>query len=106
PSVYLEQVRIDGNLFASRDSHSPLLARTHASLVNLGANSVLRIEPKHRKIDFDFTALSFTAPENVHFRYRLDGIDNDWVDAGKDRTVSYSRLGAEDYRFRVIACNN
>jgi signal transduction histidine kinase len=66
----------------------------------------LRLHPNHRKVDFEFTALSLTAPENVHFRYRLEGVDEDWIEADTQRRASYSRLAAGDYRFRVIACNN
>jgi signal transduction histidine kinase len=57
-------------------------------------------------LEFEFTALSFTAPENVNFRYRLEGFDADWVAAGTDRHATYSRLAAGGYRFQVTACNN
>ena len=66
----------------------------------------LSLKPDHHKVEFDFTALSFPAPENVRFRYRLDGFDQDWIDAGTQRSITYSRLPAGDYNFRVIACNN
>jgi Y_Y_Y domain len=50
--------------------------------------------------------LSLTAPENVQFKYRLEGVDDDWVEAGAQRRASYPQLPAGDYQFRVIACNN
>jgi signal transduction histidine kinase len=50
--------------------------------------------------------LSFVAPNKVLFKYRLEGIDEGWVDAAAKRTAFYSRLPAGDYRFHVIACNN
>jgi len=56
-------------------------------------------------LKFDFTALSYTAPENVRFRYQLEGFDSGWNDAGTQRSVSYSRLAAGTYLFRVMACN-
>ena len=35
-----------------------------------------------RKVEFQYTALSLLAPEKVRFKYRLDGYDADWIDAG------------------------
>jgi signal transduction histidine kinase len=66
----------------------------------------LRLRPDHERIEFQYTALSLTAPGKVRFKYRLDGIDKNWVDAGTKRIATYSRLPAGDYTFRVIACNN
>ncbi len=45
-------------------------------------------------------------PERVHFRYRLDGIDDEWKEADTRREVSYTNLGPGSYRFHVIAANN
>ena len=65
-----------------------------------------RLRPSHERLEFRFSGLSFVAPGKVHFRYRLEGIDNAWIDAGPKRTAFYSRLPAGEYRFHVIACNN
>ncbi len=54
----------------------------------------------------DYTALSLTMPERVHFRYQLEGVDNEWQDIGTRREAFYTNLGPGSYRFRVIACNN
>ncbi len=64
------------------------------------------LPPDHQRLEFRFAGLSFVAPSKVLFKYRLDGIDGDWVDAGTKRSAFYSRLPAGAYRFRVIACNN
>ncbi len=66
----------------------------------------LLVPPEHRKIEFTFTAPSFIEPEKVRFRYRLEGWDEDWIDADSARLASYSRLPAGKYRFRVIASNS
>jgi signal transduction histidine kinase len=68
--------------------------------------AIVRLKPGHHKVDFDFTALSFTALDNVHFRYRLVGVDDDWVERTDPRNVSYPRLPANSYTFRVQACNH
>ncbi len=65
-----------------------------------------RLPPDHRRIEFQFSGLSFVSPTKVLFKYRLDGIDQTWIDAGTKRTAYYSRLPAGAYRFHVIACNN
>lgn len=65
-----------------------------------------RLPPDHERIEFRFSGLSFVAPSKVLFKYRLDGIDRDWIDAGAKRNAFYSRLPAGTYRLRVMACNN
>jgi signal transduction histidine kinase/streptogramin lyase len=69
-----------------------------AGLVNLPARS--------RDIEITYTALSFAMPEKVRFRYRLEGRDQEWSDAGTRRQAFYNDLSPGTYRFRVIASNN
>ncbi len=57
-------------------------------------------------LQISYTALSFIQPERVLFRYRLEGFDRDWIDAGTRRTAYYTNLPPGTYRFRVVACNN
>ncbi len=64
------------------------------------------LEPGTREVTFDFAALSFVAPSKMQVRYRLEGFDAGWTDAGSERTVRYTSLPAGDYTFRVIAANN
>ncbi len=59
-----------------------------------------------RDFQFAYTALSFTAPERVHFKYQLIGFDKDWVDAGARRVAYYTNLSPGSYRFRVKAAND
>ncbi|PSJ43412.1 hypothetical protein C7I55_03365 [Sphingomonas deserti] len=53
-----------------------------------------------------YTALSLTVPARNQFRYRLEGVDDGWVDPGSRRQAFYTRLGPGTYRFHVIAANN
>ena len=63
--------------------------------------------PTHlRDLEIDYTALSFTAPKNVRFRYRLDGRDNDWQSPEGRRQAVYTDLPPGHYTFHVIASNN
>ncbi|HEY0795015.1 MAG TPA: two-component regulator propeller domain-containing protein [Acidisarcina sp.] len=64
------------------------------------------LPPGQGRLVFDYTAMSFIAPQKVRFRYKLEGFDRDWIDAGARRTAFYTNLPARSYTFRVQACNN
>jgi ligand-binding sensor domain-containing protein len=64
------------------------------------------ISPGKEKIEFHYTALSFLVPDRVFFKYKLEGFDRDWVDAGTRRVAYYTNLPPRAYRFRVMACND
>jgi signal transduction histidine kinase/ligand-binding sensor domain-containing protein len=66
----------------------------------------LQLPPLIRDLQIGYTSPSFLIPQKVKFRYRLDGRDHDWQDAGARREAFYAELGPGKYRFRVIACNN
>ncbi len=57
-------------------------------------------------IEFQFAALDYSAPEKNRYRYQLEGLDDQWVDAGNRRYVSYTNLAPGEYTFRVMAANN
>jgi PAS domain S-box-containing protein len=71
-----------------------------------GAPSNPRLPSLVRELEIDYTALSLVAPEKVLFRYKLEGWDQDWQDAGTRRQAFYSNLPPRNYTFRVKACNN
>lgn len=68
--------------------------------------SPLRLPPRTRDLQIEYTALSFSQPEKVHFRYRLAGVDRDWHEVGARREAIYANLAPGSYRFQVIACND
>jgi ligand-binding sensor domain-containing protein len=53
-----------------------------------------------------FVALNYTASGKNEYKYKLEGFDEDWIDATQTRTVSYTNLNAGKYTFRVKASNN
>ena len=85
PAVAIEEVIVDGR---RRESNGGLV-------LPAGVRSLI----------INYTALSFVQPERVAFRYRLEGHDRDWVEAGTRRTAFYSNLTPGTYRFNVIAAN-
>jgi signal transduction histidine kinase len=70
------------------------------------ANGQVRIPPRVRDLQIDYTALSLVAAEKVLFRYKLEGWDRDWQDVGTRRQAFYGNLPPRNYTFRVMACNN
>src|SRR5258705_10948827 len=72
----------------------------------LTPSSGLRLRPRTRHLQFEYAALSLTAPEPVQFRFKLEGYDDDWRGPESAREVSYTNLPPRYYRFRVIACNS
>ena len=78
-----------------------------ASVVVDGQSLPLRgevvAEPGRGGIAIGYAGLSFRAPEAIRFRYRLDGFDPDWVEAGGRRVARYTNIPPGSYRFRVTA---
>lgn len=56
-------------------------------------------------VEIDYTAPIFAIPQRVRFRYKLEGLDRDWMDAGTRREALYTNLGPGRYTFRVSASN-
>jgi signal transduction histidine kinase/ligand-binding sensor domain-containing protein len=90
PPVVIEAVRVDGHALATR----PIAAEPW------------RIAPGQHRIEIDYTGLSFAAPEKVRFRYRLEGLDEEWTEAGAKRSASFDYVPPGQYAFHVLACND
>jgi ligand-binding sensor domain-containing protein/signal transduction histidine kinase len=73
--------------------------------ISEGAPSV-EIPPGRGELEIHYTALSLQAAEKNRFRYKLDGVDPDWFDAGTRRIAYYNNLSPGRYAFHVVACNN
>jgi ligand-binding sensor domain-containing protein len=56
-----------------------------------------------RQVDVRFRATYFLAPDRVRFRYKLEGLGPDWVNAGPNRSVTFANLSPGDYLFQVQA---
>jgi ligand-binding sensor domain-containing protein/signal transduction histidine kinase len=100
PSVFIETVAADEKVVA--DDRMELAGATSV----LGRRSKpLRILPGRGELEFQYAAIGFSAPETSRFKYRLDGVDPNWIDAGIRRVAYYSHLPPGRYRFEVKACN-
>jgi len=88
PPVLIESVAVDNRIVQTGQSYLTLV-----------------LPPDHRKLEVAFTAPSFIEPEKVRFRYRLAGLEQEWVEAGNERSVLYPRLPPGKYQFSVTAGN-
>ena len=95
----------------SRLSRQSLRAETYIESVivdrkEIAANDNLKIGPRPRDLQIDYTSPTLLIPQRVKFRYRLDNYDRDWHDVGTRRQAFYTDLAPGKYTFRVMACNS
>jgi signal transduction histidine kinase/ligand-binding sensor domain-containing protein len=89
PPVRIEQMLVDDKKFAEGNDGGPL-----------------KIPPGRHRIEFEYTGLSFVAPEKVRFKCRLAGFEANWANAGTKRVATYNYIPPGTYSFQVTACNN
>lgn len=106
PEVFVERVLAGDRVVAAYQLIPGTNSAAPMELRHRPAKRELRFPPGRQQVQFEFTALSFVAPENVQFRYQLEGLDENWIDAGNRRTVSYAHPPPGRYTFKVTACNN
>lgn len=88
----------------TRNSNSQLqatLERVSIDDRNYPLSKPLVSSPGKGRLEFQFTAPSFIAPEKLRFRYMLEGFDKDWVQAGNQRTAYYTNIPHDEYHFHV-----
>jgi signal transduction histidine kinase/ligand-binding sensor domain-containing protein len=95
----------------SRLSATSLPALTYIESVTVdrkgfAAPAHLTFAPHPRDLQINYTSPVFRIPQKVRFRYRLDGYDRDWHEAGTRRQAFYTDLPPGNYSFRVIASNS
>jgi signal transduction histidine kinase/CheY-like chemotaxis protein len=100
-------VTIDPNRIGFNRLPPPvLIERAVADGRELSRSGEIRVPPGKGALEFHYAALSYLAPERVRFRYKLEGFDKDWIDAGTRRIAYYTNIPPRRYVFRVAACNN
>ena len=91
------------------ENHAPPPVVIEKVLVNdqlRERNEALTLPPGANRLEFQYAGLSFVAPQKVQYRYRLQGFDHDWIDAGTRRSAFYTNLPPGSYQFQVLAANN
>ncbi len=92
PPIVIEAVRIDNVL-----SRPALTANGFAQFT---------LQPGQNNLEINYTGLSFIKPEQIHFRYRLEGLDENWTEAGARRAAYFPYLPLGKYVFHVVAANS
>jgi diguanylate cyclase (GGDEF)-like protein len=98
---------VDPSKLAGGRPHPPVLVERllvdgHA----LSAEGAQAVPRRSRRLEFEFAVLSFRSPESLSVRYRLEGFDDAWRDAGTLRKATYASLPPGEYVFRVSATSN
>ncbi|MEM7503503.1 MAG: sigma 54-interacting transcriptional regulator [Pseudomonadota bacterium] len=96
--------RIASNALPPRPAVTRFLSMN--SRQNIASGETIELDHEQRIVRFEYAALDYAAPSNNRFRYRLVGLDDEWVDAGNDRQVTYTNLPPGDYAFNLHAMNN
>jgi ligand-binding sensor domain-containing protein len=65
------------------------------------AGTTVTVAPTARRLELRYTGVDLTNGPRLRFRYRLDGFDPDWFEAGTQRAAAYTHLPPGRYRFRV-----
>ena len=65
----------------------------------------LNLSYNENDLRFDYVGLHYADPSKNRYKYKLEGFDKDWVDAGTQRNATYTNLDAGEYTFWVTACN-
>ena len=88
--------------------HNQLVIPSEDGPINALLDSCHEVRLRHSENSFSisFTALDFGEYERVHYYYKLDGFDRDWIDAGNTHSASYANLPTGSYTFRVKAADN
>ncbi|HKP70185.1 MAG TPA: two-component regulator propeller domain-containing protein, partial [Pyrinomonadaceae bacterium] len=86
PAVLIEEIKVDQKEIA-------------------GFPGQIVLEPGQTALEINYTGIKFTNPERLRFRYKLEGLDDNWTEAGTRRTAYFSHLPYGEYTFRVLAAN-
>lgn len=101
PNVLLEEALVSGVQQKFDDD----AAFAGGSVSDQQPQRRLVVAPGSRDIELHYTAIGFSAPEKIGFRYKLAPLDNEWTEVGARRTFSYPHLPRGDFTFHVQACN-
>ncbi len=70
---------------------------------SMDLNRESELKPGTGLVQFRYAGVYLSAPQRVHYSYKLEGLDSNWIDAGSRRLVDYYRLPHGSYRFVVRA---
>ena len=66
----------------------------------------LELEPSERNVTFQFAAIDYVNPDAIEYAYRLQGLEEEWNEAGKNRSATYINLPAGEYQLQIRSSNS
>lgn len=85
PPVFVKSIRANGRTYSTA--------------------TPIDLPPHTTSLEITYTALSLSMPSRVHFKYKLEGVDSEWQDAGSRRQSFYTNVSPGPHRFLVTAAN-
>ncbi len=73
--------------------------------VPLNALNKLVLPFEKNTVSIGFEGLEYSQPQDIQYRYRLEGYDNDWISAGNSRQANYTKIPPGNYTLFVNASN-
>ncbi|HYC62588.1 MAG TPA: two-component regulator propeller domain-containing protein [Thermoanaerobaculia bacterium] len=83
----------------------PLVERVRVNATTVALEGPVVMKTDRDRIEFRYTAPTTVVAKHVRFRYRLDGYDHGWINAGESRVAEYTSLPPGHYKFRVEAAD-
>ena len=80
---------------------------THPEILKkqISETSSIRLSFKQSTFSFEYIALCYSQPDRINYKYKLEGFDNKWVEAGKRRSATYTNVPPGRYTFKVLNTN-
>src|SRR5262249_52288505 len=98
-------VWIDPATLTTTTAPPPVIRSVVTDSTRSAASPGLQLPKGTTTLSIQYAANTLAEPERVRFRYRLQGLDGVWRDAGHARTASFTRVAPGNYRFEVIGAN-
>lgn len=65
----------------------------------------LELNHKENTITLELASLGFSAPHKNEYKYKLEPVDEDWINAGNNPRARYTNLNPGTYRFSAVSSN-
>ncbi len=99
PPVFITDLKIFNKSIAVNATNAALPSHIHSL-------KSTRLTYKQSMFAFDFAALNFRNPEVNQYKFKMEGFDQNWIEAGHARSATYTNLNPGQYTFHVIGSNN
>lgn len=99
PNLVFTALRVDYKLMEPGAEESPLLQ-------SLNETSHLVLDYKQRDFSISFQGINFINPDKNNYRYKVDGVNNTWVEMGNQSTINFTYFPIGTYEIKVQVSTN